>query len=134
MAGTASEFYDYSEDVNNDNYSTDTFSRWLFGSINAACKLDDISHYGCSILVPQDETDIPASFSLLIMSHEDDQKLQSVITGQQRWIDEDFSPTHKKMGIHFRGIDDEQRSEIDDIAGYLGCPGQNTIRCGLLKK
>ena len=134
MAGTASEFYEYNEDVNHDIYSVDTFSTWLFGNINASCNLVEISHYGCSILIPQVESVIPARFSLLIMSQQDEQKLQSVFTGQQRWIDEDFSPTHKKMGILFSDIDDEQRSDIDDIAKLICRAGHNTIKCGLVKK
>ena len=76
MTGTANEFYDYNENLNN----IDLFSAWLFGKINANCILSDINRDGCSVLIPKDQSTPCGAFNLLIMSAKDSDQLHTVLT------------------------------------------------------
>ncbi len=128
MAGTANEFYDYSESNNMDN-----FSAWLFGEINANCLLSDFSRCGCAILIPKKQSAPSGVFNLLIMSPEDGDRLHTVLKAEQRWEDKDYSLTHRKVGIKFLEIGHDELSDINVLSQYFRLSGNPAIKCSLLK-
>jgi len=129
MAGTANEFYDYSESSN-----MALFSAWLFGKINANCILSDLSRCGCSVLIPEKQSAPPGVFNLLIMCPEDSDRLHTVLKAEQRWEDEEYSATHKMIGIKFRELEPDQLMEINVLSQYFSSSENITIKCGLLKR
>lgn len=128
MTGTANEFCEYSESNN-----MDLFSAWLYGKINANCLLSDLSRSGCSVLIPEKQSAPSGVFNLLIMSPEDSGRLHTILKGELRWQDVDYSATHKKLGIKFREPGQEQLSGIDVLSQYFRLPGNTVIKCSLLK-
>jgi len=129
MAGTANEFYDYSESNN-----VDLFSAWLFGKINANCILSDLSRCGGSVLIPEKQSVPTGIFNLLIMCPEDSDRLHTVLKAELRWLDENYSSTHKKMGIKFRELEHDQLLEINVLSQHFMSAENATIKCGLLKR
>ena len=130
MTGTANEFYDYNNNLNN----IDLFSAWLFGKINANCILSDLSRCGCSVLIPKNQSAPSGAFNLLIMSPEDSDRLHTVLNAEQRWEDNDYSSTHKKIGVKFQNLEHDQLLEINVLAQHFKIPGNTNIKCGLLKR
>ena len=130
MTGTANEFYDYNENLNN----IDLFSAWLFGKINANCILSEVSQSGCSVLIPKNQSAPSGAFNLLIMSPEDSNRLHSVLNAEQRWQDKDYSSTHKKIGIKFHNIEHDQLLEINLLMQHVTLSGNKSIKCSLLKR
>ena len=130
MTGTANEFYDYNDKLNN----IDLFSAWLFGKINANCILSDISLCGCSVLIPINQSAPSGAFNLLIMSPEDSDRLHTVLNAEQRWEDKKFSSTHKKIGIKFRNSDFDQLLKINTLTQHFKLSGDTKIKCSLLKR
>lgn len=129
MAGTANEFYDYNESSN-----MELFSAWLFGKINANCILSDLSRCGCSVLIPKIQSAPSGVFNLLIMCPEDSARLHTVLKAEQRWEDEEYSATHKMIGIKFRELEPDQLMEINVLSQYFSSSENITIKCGLLKR
>ena len=130
MTGTANEFYDYNDSLNN----IDLFSAWLFGKINANCILSDLSRSGCSVLIPKNQSAPSGAFNLLIMSPEDSNQLHTVINAEQRWQDENYSSTHKKIGIKFQNLEYDQLLEINVLTQHFKLSGNTKIKCSLLKR
>lgn len=138
MTGTASEIFDYNnETICRSSVRSSSniiqLTAWIFGRINADCILNDISGCGCSILAPKNLA-IPAStFKLLIMTTDNDEKVHSVLSSQVHWQDDDFTQTHKKTGIEFLRVTDEQRREISILESLFCDPAHPLIKCSLLK-
>ena len=130
MTGTANEFYDYSEKLNN----IDLFSAWLFGKINANCELSDLSRNECSVLIPKNQSAPCGAFSLLIMSPENSDQLHTVLHAEQSWQNENYSSTHKKIGVEFLNPDFDQLLEINVLMQQLKLSGNAYIKCSLLKR
>ena len=130
MAGTANEFYDYNDNLNN----IDLFSAWLFGKINANCILSDVSRCGCSVLIPKKQSAPSGAFKLLIMSPDDSNQLHTVLNAEQCWQDENYSSTHKKIGIKFQNLDFDQLLEINVLTQHFKLSGNTNIKCSLLKR
>ena len=130
MTGTANEFYDYNDNLNN----IDLFSAWLFGKINANCILSDISRTGCSVLIHKNQSAPSAKFNLLIMSPEDSKRLHTVLKAEQCWQDKNYSSTHKKIGIKFHHIEQDQLLEINALTHHFKLFGNTSIKCSLIKR
>ena len=126
MTGTANEFYDCSDKLNN----IDLFSAWLFGKINANCVLSDLSRYECSVLIPKNQSAPSGAFSLLIMSPEDSDQLHTVLKAEQSWQDKNYSSTHKKIGVKFQNLDFDQLLEINVLMQHVKLSGNANIKCG----
>ena len=125
MTGTANEFYDYNENLNN----IDLFSAWLFGKINANCILSDLTQFGCSVLIPKNQSAPCGAFNLLIMSPEDSDRLNTVLNAELRWQDKNYSSTHNKIGIEFQNIEYDQLLEINVLAQHFKLSGNTNIKC-----
>jgi hypothetical protein len=130
MTGTASEFYDYNDDLN----SIDLFSDWLFGKINANCILFDINKYGCSVLIPKNQSTPPGKFNLLIMSPENSEQLHTVLKAEQCWEDTNYSSTHKKIGIKLQNIEQDQLLGLNVLTQHFKLFGNTSIKCSLIKR
>ncbi len=130
MTGTANEFYDYNDKLNN----IDLFSAWLFGKINANCILSEVSQSGCSVLMPKSQSAPSGAFKLLIMSPEDSDRLHTALYAEQDWQDKNYSSTHKKIGIKFHNIEYDQLLEINILTQHFKLSGNIAIKCSLLKR
>ena len=130
MTGTANEFYDYNDNLNN----IDLFSAWLFGKINANCILSEVSQSGCSVLIPENQSAPSGAFNLLIMSPEDSNRLHIVLNAEQDWQDKNYSSTYKKIGFKFHNIDYDQLQEINILTQHFKLSGNIPIKCSLLKR
>jgi len=138
MTGTASEIFDFNNEtlckstVRNSSSIVQLTAR-IFGKVNADCILNDISACGCSILLPKDQETPTDIFKLLIMSPDSDEKVHSVLSSQARWQDDDYTKTHKKMGIKFLVVTDDQRGEISVLEDLFCDPDRPLIKCSFLK-
>ena len=130
MTGTANEFYDYNDNLNN----IDLFSAWLFGKINANCILSELSQSGCSVLMPSNQSAPSGAFNLLIMSPDDSNRIHTALNAEQRWQDKNYSATHKKIGIQFNNIENDQLLEINLLMQHFRHSGNKAIKCSLLKR
>jgi hypothetical protein len=130
MTGTANEFHDYNDNLNN----IDLFSAWLFGKINVNCILSDISRTGCSVLIPKNQSAPSGKFNLLIMSPENSERLHTVLNAEQCWQDNKYSSTHKKIGIKFQNIAQDQLLEINLLTHHFKLSGNTNIKCCLIKR
>lgn len=119
MTGTASEISEFSDNSSNGRNNIDLLSAWIFGRINTDCVLNDISDYGCSLVLPKDK-DTPAfNFRLIIMSPENDEIVHMVIDAKLHWEDTQFGPTHKQIGVEFINLKQDQRYEINLLKAAL---------------
>jgi hypothetical protein len=119
MTGTASEISDFSDNNSIRNNNIDLLSAWIFGRINTDCVLSDISDYGCSLVLPKNK-DTPAfNFRLIIMSPENNEIVHMLIDAKLRWEDIQFGPTHKRIGVEFINLKQDQRYEINLLKAAL---------------
>ncbi len=134
MTGTANELIDHNDNTVLNSSNFELFSAWLFGNINANCIINDISHCGCSILVPKYKSVPAETFNLLIMSPDNDKELHTVVSAQPRWSDKKALSTHVKTGVKFLNINADTREQINDLIRHITLSNSKKIKCSLLKK
>ena len=137
MTGTASEMIDYNNEIpdkSNDLCSSRVIqlTAWIFGRIEADCLLSDITACGCSILLPKKHATPADIFKLIIMSPDNNDKVHSVLISQIRWEDAGFTQSHKKAGIRFLELTDDQHSEINILANLFCKPDHPLVKCSIL--
>jgi len=134
MTGTASELCEYNENETSDFIKAEFISAWLFGRINANCTLYDISHCGCAILLPTDQKPPLEVIKLIIMSPDDDEKIHTILAAEPRWIEEDYSSLHKKMGFRFLEVKADLYDEISSLIPHVKTIGSQSLKCSILNK
>jgi len=132
MAGTAWLINDYADAASRKSRNIDLFSAWLFGRVNTSCLLIDISVAGGSVLVPVKQAVPAETFDLVIMSPDNKEEAQTIIRAEKRWINENYSRTHKKVGMRFQYAGQEKLQEIVEISNLLKSQTKNNLVCYLL--
>lgn len=82
-------------------------SVWLLGDgqrVNAGCALVNISDGGGAVIIPADQPAPSDDFDLVVMSTESNSGILTILQAEKRWIDMNYSNTHKKMGVEFINI------------------------------
>ena len=133
MTGTVSELCGSDSNINPEIYRFELFSSWLFGKINAKCSLLDIDQDGCKILVPISKSMPAGEFKLIIMSPDDTERVQMIISAQSHSSGRYFSLTHKKINCRFLDIDESQHEAIKLLETYLLNDNEKHIKCSILK-
>jgi hypothetical protein len=132
MTGTACFINDYVDHSCRKSRNIDLFSAWLFGKVNTSCLLVEITAGGGAVLVPAKQS-VPAdAFDLVIMSPDNLEEAHTIIRAEKRWINDNFSRTHKKVGMRFQYAGEEKLQEIMDLSELLTAQTKNTLVCYLL--
>jgi len=134
MTGTACMFNDYAEVAHRKSRNIDLFSAWLFGKVNTGCILVDISCGGGAALIPKKQNDPASSFDLVIMSPENKDEAVTIIPAERRWLIENYSRTHKKIGFEFNSIDQIKAEDIELINTLINAQKDNNLACHLLNR
>jgi len=137
MTGTASELYEPNEFFCNRPSNTELFSAWLFGKINADCLLSDISQGGCAMLVPKKHYPLKETFSLIIMSPDNNEKVHTILPARQCWSNVQNSSTHIKIGVEFLNITKDLVEEIDVLITHFTSSKNSCtplITCSILNR
>ncbi len=132
MAGTASVFTDFTDNTNYKSRNIGLLASWLFGRVNTGCILTDISTCGGSSLIPKSQPSPSGLFDLVIMAPEKDDEALATIQAEMRWLDENFSSTHKKIGFKFQNTECLDKRSIDTIIENFAHDKQIIIKCGFL--
>ena len=130
MTGTACDFNEYSENVSHKSRNFDLMRKWLFGRITTNCTLEDISEGGCTLLVPENNSLSADYFELMVMSPADKHTVLIKISIEKRWVDDNYSSTHKKIGARFNRFDDA-REDIDAIISLFHDQRNAKLLCTL---
>ena len=97
-------------DISSNNSSMcvdEALSVWLLGNsqrVNAGCALINVSESGGAVIVPVDQPAPSDDFDVVVMSTESDSGILTILQAEKRWIDTNYSDTHKKMGVEFINI------------------------------
>ena len=137
MTGTANEVFDCNneiayESINRSSSRIVQLTAWICGKVEADCILSDMTECGCSVLFPKKQAAPAEAFKLIIMSPDNDERVHSVLNSQICWQDENFTRSHKKIGIKFLDVTDDQRSEISLLENLFCNPDGQLIKCCLV--
>ncbi len=134
MAGTASVFTDCTDNTNYKSRNIGLLASWLFGRVNTGCILTDISTCGGASLIPKNQPSPSGLFELVIMTLEKDDEALTTIQAEMRWLDENFSSTHKKIGFKFQNSEQVDNRAIESIIELLTNKKQSDIKCSILNR
>jgi hypothetical protein len=132
MTGTACLINDYADTASRKSRNIDLFSAWLFGRVNTACLLVDISVVGGAVLVPVKQAVPAETFDLVVMSPDKPEEAHTIIRAEKRWINDSFSRTHKKVGMRFQYAGHGKLQEIKDLSELLAAQSKDNLVCYLL--
>jgi len=132
MTGTACFINDYVDHSCRKSRNIDLFSAWLFGKVNTSCLLVDITAGGGAVLVPAKQSVPAEAFDLVIMSPDNKDEALTIIRAEKCWLNENFSRTHKKLGMRFHYAGQEKLQEIKDLGKLLTAQTKNNLACYLL--
>jgi hypothetical protein len=134
MTGTACIFNEYVEVAHRKSRNIDLLSAWLFGKVNTGCVLVDISCDGGAALIPKKQKNPVGPFDLVIMSPDNQDEAVSVILAEKRWLINNYSRTHKKIGFKFDNIDQIKSENIQLIKKLIDSQKENNLACHLLNR
>lgn len=132
MTGTACFINDYVDHSCRKSRNIDLFSAWLFGKVNTSCLLVDITAGGGAVLVPAKQSVPAEAFDLVVMSPDNNDEALSIIRAENRWMNDNFSRTHKKVGMRFQYAGQEKLQELKDLGELLAAQTKNNLVCYLL--
>lgn len=121
--------------VTNQSPETELLSAWLCHQdekISAGCLLVDISDGGAAILVPLNQPVPDEAFDLVIMSSEDRHEILTILEAEKRWLDLDYSATHKKMGVKFLRLNTIKLRVINSLIMLMQPRKPGTSSCGTI--
>jgi len=124
--------------ISNNNSSMhvdEALSVWLLGDsqrVNAGCSLVNISDSGGAVIVPVDQPPPSDDFDLVVMSTESDSGILTILQAEKRWIDMDYSNTHKKMGVEFININALKLQVIHSLIKIIDSQEGFSFACNIV--
>ncbi len=135
MTGTACIVTNYTEvNIQKSGYF-ERLSTWLFGKDNAfnlGCTLVDVSTCGGAVLIPGEQPAPGELFELVIMSPEQNNSIFTILQAKQRWINENYTDTHVKMGFEFHNINATKHQMINSLIKLVSTQQELKLECSLM--
>ena len=127
-------FNEYVEVAHKKSRNISLLTAWLFGKVNTGCVLVDISCEGGAALIPKKQKNPVGSFDLVIMSPDNQDEAVTVISAEKRWLINNYSRTHKKIGFKFDNLDQVKSTDIQLINKLIDAQKESNLTCHLLNR
>ena len=137
MTGTACEFNELEDDI----YSTaldidvpvypDHLGIKKIDEIDN-CFLTDLSRCGAAVLIPRSISPYIKNMDMRLLSPEDDEEVLTVLKAEQRWVEEDHTEDHHKIGIKFMNTCLSEVHAIDALIQLFMQQKIVSLKCELL--
>jgi hypothetical protein len=108
---------------------------WLLDKnerVSAGCMLVNISDGGAAVLVPVNQPAPSDDFDLVVMSPEGNNGILTILQAEKRWIDTDYSVTHKKMGVEFININPLKLQVINSLIKIIDSQEKVSVGCNIV--
>ena len=113
----------------------EALSIWLSGTklrVSAGCALVNISDSGGAVIVPVDQPVPSDDFDVVVMSTESDSGILTILQAEKRWIDMNYSSTHKKMGVEFVNINALKLQVIRNLIKIIDSQAGFSFACNIV--
>lgn len=91
----------------------------------------DISIGGCSLLISK-ETELAASdLRMEIQPPRADEAEELTVQAVHRWSDDEYSPSHRQIGLQFTDLDDDQHAKLKSLIDAFINEEEHYFRCKL---
>lgn len=94
----------------------------------------DLGLHGCSFILPKDYQITLSELTLAVLDTNNSPLLPTTHPFQLVWIDEHFSRTEQKFGVHFNNIDSAEEKTLQRTMAILESEKAHQVRCTLKVK
>jgi c-di-GMP-binding flagellar brake protein YcgR len=116
-------------------YADEALPAWLLDKnerVSAGCMLVNISDGGAAVLVPVNQPAPSDDFDLVVMSPESNSGILTILQAEKRWIDTDYSATHKKIGVEFININPLKLQVINSLIKIIDSQEKVSLGCNIV--